>query len=57
MFHPQGETKYGSSTPLSSVADGCRPCDLTSPTDIGRSVADFAFGWGVNSLASFYRAF
>jgi AraC-like DNA-binding protein len=30
---------------------------LTSPTGIGRSVADIAFGWGFNSLATFYRAF
>ena len=30
---------------------------LTSPTGISRSVADIAFGWGFNSLATFYRAF
>jgi AraC-like DNA-binding protein len=30
---------------------------LTSPTGAGRSVADIAFGWGFNSLATFYRAF
>lgn len=30
---------------------------LTSPTDVHRSVADIAFGWGFNSLATFYRAF
>jgi AraC-like DNA-binding protein len=34
----------------------CRAA-LTSPTGIGRSVADIAFGWGFNSLATFYRAF
>jgi AraC-like DNA-binding protein len=30
---------------------------LTSPNGAGRSVADIAFGWGFNSLATFYRAF
>ena len=30
---------------------------LTSPTGASRSVADIAFGWGFNSLATFYRAF
>jgi AraC-like DNA-binding protein len=34
----------------------CRAA-FTSPTGIRRSVADIAFGWGFNSLASFYRAF
>jgi AraC-like DNA-binding protein len=34
----------------------CRSA-LTSPTGIARSVADIAFGWGFNSLATFYRAF
>jgi AraC-like DNA-binding protein len=34
----------------------CRTA-LASPTGIGRSVADIAFGWGFNSLATFYRAF
>jgi AraC-like DNA-binding protein len=32
----------------------CRAA-LTSPA--ARSVADIAFGWGFNSLATFYRAF
>lgn len=30
---------------------------LASPTGVSRSVADIAFGWGFNSLATFYRAF
>ena len=30
---------------------------LTSPMGASRSVADIAFGWGFNSLATFYRAF
>jgi AraC-like DNA-binding protein len=30
---------------------------LTSSIGAGRSVADIAFGWGFNSLATFYRAF
>jgi AraC-like DNA-binding protein len=30
---------------------------LASATGLGRSVADIAFGWGFNSLATFYRAF
>jgi AraC-like DNA-binding protein len=30
---------------------------LTSPAGASRSVADIAFGWGFNSLATFYRAF
>jgi AraC-like DNA-binding protein len=34
----------------------CRAA-LANPTGIGRSVADIAFGWGFNSLATFYRAF
>jgi AraC-like DNA-binding protein len=34
----------------------CRAA-LTSPTGTQRSVADIAFGWGFNSLATFYRAF
>jgi AraC-like DNA-binding protein len=34
----------------------CRTA-LASPTGAGRSVADIAFGWGFNSLATFYRAF
>ena len=34
----------------------CRAA-LTSPTGAVRSVADIAFGWGFNSLATFYRAF
>jgi AraC-like DNA-binding protein len=34
----------------------CRAA-LASPIGTGRSVADIAFGWGFNSLATFYRAF
>ena len=34
----------------------CRAA-LASPTGADRSVADIAFGWGFNSLATFYRAF
>jgi AraC-like DNA-binding protein len=34
----------------------CRAA-LASPAGTGRSVADIAFGWGFNSLATFYRAF
>lgn len=34
----------------------CRAA-LASPTGTHRSVADIAFGWGFNSLATFYRAF
>jgi AraC-like DNA-binding protein len=34
----------------------CRTA-LASPTAVSRSVADIAFGWGFNSLATFYRAF
>ena len=34
----------------------CRAA-LASPTAVKRSVADIAFGWGFNSLATFYRAF
>lgn len=34
----------------------CRAA-LASPTTAKRSVADIAFGWGFNSLATFYRAF
>jgi AraC-like DNA-binding protein len=34
----------------------CRAA-LASPTTTKRSVADIAFGWGFNSLATFYRAF
>jgi AraC-like DNA-binding protein len=34
----------------------CR-ASLCSPSSARRSVADIAFGWGFNSLATFYRAF
>jgi AraC-like DNA-binding protein len=34
----------------------CRAA-LTSAAGVQRSVADIAFGWGFNSLATFYRAF
>ena len=34
----------------------CRTA-LASPTGVSRSVVDIAFGWGFNSLATFYRAF
>jgi AraC-like DNA-binding protein len=34
----------------------CRAA-LASPSTTKRSVADIAFGWGFNSLATFYRAF
>jgi AraC-like DNA-binding protein len=34
----------------------CRAA-LTSPVGAGRTVADIAFGWGFNRLATFYRAF
>jgi AraC-like DNA-binding protein len=34
----------------------CRTA-LASATGAHRSVADIAFGWGFNSLATFYRAF
>jgi AraC-like DNA-binding protein len=34
----------------------CRAA-LASPTGPRRSIADIAFGWGFNSLATFYRAF
>jgi AraC-like DNA-binding protein len=34
----------------------CRAA-LATPTGAIRSVADIAFGWGFNSLATFYRAF
>jgi AraC-like DNA-binding protein len=34
----------------------CRAA-LASPAGATRSVADIAFGWGFNSLATFYRAF
>jgi AraC-like DNA-binding protein len=34
----------------------CRAA-LASTTGIRRSIADIAFGWGFNSLATFYRAF
>ena len=34
----------------------CRAA-LASPVGTKRSIADIAFGWGLNSLATFYRAF
>lgn len=36
--------------------DECR-ASLLSPREAGRSVTDIAFGWGFNSLPSFYRGF
>jgi len=54
LFEPTGTTfaQYVAQRRLLQ----CRAA-LTSPSDIGRSVADIALGWGFNSLATFYRAF
>jgi transcriptional regulator GlxA family with amidase domain len=30
---------------------------ISGATGTGRSVVDIAFGWGFNSMATFYRAF
>jgi transcriptional regulator GlxA family with amidase domain len=35
---------------------GCRDT-IAGATGTGRSVIDIAFGWGFNSMATFYRAF
>ena len=54
LFEPTGTTfaQYVAQRRLLQ----CRAA-LTSPSDIGRSVADIELGWGFNSLATFYRAF
>jgi AraC-like DNA-binding protein len=54
LFEPTGTSfaRYVARRRLRQCRDA-----LTSPAGIGRSVADIAFGWGFNSVATFYRAF
>jgi len=54
LFEPTGTTfaQYVTQRRLLE----CRAA-LSSPNSVRRSVADIAFGWGFNSLATFYRAF
>jgi AraC-like DNA-binding protein len=54
LFEPTG-TSFARYVALRRLLQ-CRAA-LTSPTGTRRSVADIAFGWGFNSLATFYRAF
>jgi AraC-like DNA-binding protein len=45
--------------PATSCANGSSGAAMLSPARLepGRSVVDIAFGWGFNSMATFYRAF
>jgi AraC-like DNA-binding protein len=54
LFEPTGTsfTQYVQRSRLMKCRD-----TLGSVSGAGRSVADIAFGWGFNSLATFYRAF
>ena len=54
LFEPTGTSfaQYVAQRRLQQCRDA-----LASPTGLRRSVADIAFGWGFNSLATFYRAF
>jgi AraC-like DNA-binding protein len=54
LFEPTG-TSFGQYLAARRLRQ-CR-ATLESPAGISRSVADVAFGWGFNSLATFYRAF
>lgn len=54
LFEPNGESFAQFVT--RRRLEACRAA-LESPTGAGRSVADIAFGWGFNSLPTFYRAF
>ena len=54
LFEPTG-TSFAQYVQRSRLLK-CRD-SLGSVSGAGRSVADIAFGWGFNSLATFYRAF
>src|SRR5215831_17172829 len=54
LFEPTG-TSFGRYVTKRRLQQ-CRSA-LMSPPGVARSVADIAFGWGFNSLATFYRAF
>jgi AraC-like DNA-binding protein len=54
LFEPSGSTfaRYVSRQRLLRCRD-----TIAGATGTGRSVVDIAFGWGFNSMATFYRAF
>jgi AraC-like DNA-binding protein len=54
LFEPTGSsfTRYVLGQRLLKCRDA-----IAAATGTGRSVADIAFGWGFNSMATFYRAF
>jgi AraC-like DNA-binding protein len=54
VFEPTGESF--SRYVLRRRLDACRTA-LASPAESGRSVVDIAYGWGFDSLSTFYRAF
>jgi AraC-like DNA-binding protein len=54
LFEPTG--KSFAEHVLGRRLEECRAI-LENPSSRGRSVADIAYAWGFNSLASFYRAF
>jgi AraC-like DNA-binding protein len=54
VFEPAGES-FGQFV-LRRRLEACR-ATLTDPADAGRSVIDIAYGWGFDSLSTFYRAF
>ena len=54
LFEPAGESF--SRYVLRRRLEACRAA-LASPAEAGRSVVDIAYGWGFDSLSTFYRAF
>ena len=54
LFEPTGESF--SQYVLRRRLEACRT-SLASPADAGRSIIDIAYGWGFDSLSTFYRAF
>ncbi|HKM65268.1 MAG TPA: helix-turn-helix transcriptional regulator, partial [Acidisphaera sp.] len=54
VFEPTGESfnQYV----LRRRLEACRAA-LASPAEAGRSIVDIAFGWGFDSLSTFYRTF
>jgi AraC-like DNA-binding protein len=54
LFEPTG-TSFAQYVTQRRLLQCCAA--LASSTSLRRSIADIAFGWGFNSLATFYRAF
>ena len=54
VFAPTGESF--SQYVLRRRLEACRAA-LANPADAGRSIVDIAYGWGFDSLSTFYRTF